>query len=333
MRPEDYTPLEGRLRGPLYSSRLYIGKNHLLKSTIRGIHENYRRFAWEDIQAFTMRKTDWGWAINAVCGFVLFFLIVSFMNWHSNLPRSLVLHGMFFTPFLFALLWNIRRGPTCHVRIQTAVSDEWLGSLHRARLARRVLGQLAPIIKASQTPSDAGSAEAWMGLPVQAAMDPGLPFQPSPKSPDRGRWHQAALLFMGVGLIGNLVEILLEQPSDARDGIFLALFLLSMVISVGVLVSQSRRTSSRPLRIFGWANFGYHILMLALLFAVMFFVAIEAARHPELAESLDLREYWFYIPILYGDTALEAVLIAFGAAAVLHNRSAPPAPITPPADH
>lgn len=150
MRPEDYIQLEGRLRGPLYSSRLYIGRNHLLKSTIAGIHENYRRFAWEDIQAFTLRKTDWGWAINAGLGAILFLLSMSFLKWHSNLLGSLLGHGIFFCLFLTALIVNVRRGPTCHVRVQTAVSDEWLGSLHRERLARRVLDQLKAIVNDRQ---------------------------------------------------------------------------------------------------------------------------------------------------------------------------------------
>lgn len=150
MRPEDYLPLEGRLRGPLYSSRLYIGKNHLLKSTISGIHENYRRFAWEDIQAFTMRKTDWGWAINTGLAVILLLLFLSFMRWHSNLSVSFLAHGMFFGLFLTALVVNVLRGPTCHVRVRTAVSDEWLGSLHRVRLARRVLDQLKAIVNDRQ---------------------------------------------------------------------------------------------------------------------------------------------------------------------------------------
>lgn len=153
MRSEDYIPLEGRMRGPLYSSRLYIGKNHLLKSTIAGIHENYRRFAWEDIQAFTLRKTDWGWAINAVLAAILFLLTLSFLKWHANLLGSLLGHGIFFGLFLIALIVNIRLGPTCHVRLQTAVSDEWIGSLHRERSARRVLDRLKAIVNERQMPA------------------------------------------------------------------------------------------------------------------------------------------------------------------------------------
>lgn len=150
MKPEDYLPLEGRLRGPLYSSRLYIGRNHLLKSTISGIHENYRRFAWEDIQAFTMRKTDWGWAINTGLAAILLLLFLSFMRWHSNLLASFLAHGIFFGLFLIALVVNVLRGPTCQVRVRTAVSDEWLGSLHRERLARRVLDQIKAIVNDRQ---------------------------------------------------------------------------------------------------------------------------------------------------------------------------------------
>lgn len=153
MNPADYIPLEGRLRGPLYSSRLYMGEDHLLKSTIAGTHETYRRFAWEGIQAFVMQNTAWYGILNAIGGLGLFILGMTYLTRDEYSASTHISHGILIVLCVVGLMVNIRSGTTCRVWVRTAVSEEVLSSLYRVKVANRVIAQLRPIILARQAPA------------------------------------------------------------------------------------------------------------------------------------------------------------------------------------
>src|SRR4051812_38107398 len=94
--PKDYWALPGRVSGPLYSARLYQGPDHLLKTTVVGFHEHFRRFAWEDIQAFIVEETPWSGVTNLLLAIVFLMQLVSFLTFTDKTLGVLAIY----LPFL-----------------------------------------------------------------------------------------------------------------------------------------------------------------------------------------------------------------------------------------
>jgi hypothetical protein len=128
--------------------QLWQGEEHLLLVEWDGNREFYKRFHYRDIQAFMVRKTFDGMALNGVLGA----LCLLFAGLAIPVPEVgfriflLVLAGI----FGLLLLSNFISGPTCQCSIRTAVQVEELPSLCRLRRVRKVLERLRPLIAAAQ---------------------------------------------------------------------------------------------------------------------------------------------------------------------------------------
>jgi|KBSSwiStaDraftv2_1062776.scaffolds.fasta_scaffold874175_1 hypothetical protein len=134
--------------------RLYVGPDHLLQVIATGYSERYRRFFFGDIQVLSLHRTVQGtiwdvvWAALLVA-FGALALVNGVDGWPWGVAFGLV--ATFLARSLFA-------GPTCACYVQTAVQQQRLYSLGRMRRARKVFGQLRPMILAAQ-----GQPEAGMG--------------------------------------------------------------------------------------------------------------------------------------------------------------------------
>lgn len=168
--PNIYKRLPGRGTEVIYYVRLYQGPDHLLQVLSTGFNETYKRFAYRDIQAITLRKTNMGKVWNGIWGvlIVLFAVPASFVNG----PAAVGL-GIVSAIFLILLGANLAMGPTVVAYLRTAVQVEKLPSLRRLRSARSTLSILNPLIASAQ-----GQFQAE-GLPASTAGNPPAP-DPNP---------------------------------------------------------------------------------------------------------------------------------------------------------
>lgn len=175
--PNIYKRLPGRGTEVIYYVRLYQGPDHLLQVLSTGFNETYKRFAYRDIQAITLRKTNMGKVWNGIWGalFALFALPVSFVN-----GPALAGFGIVSAIFLILLGANLAMGPTVVAYLRTAVQVEKLPSIRRLRAARSTLGILNPLIASAQAEfqaerslaSTTGNPPAPNPTPAQTAPGP-----------------------------------------------------------------------------------------------------------------------------------------------------------------
>jgi hypothetical protein len=168
-----YTKLPGRgLRRTAFGvtatrCRLWLGTDHLLAVDFTVATEEYRRFYFRDIEAFVIRQTKSRAISNWVLGVLLAltagpFLIV----WYSDRTTGLLVASI-----SIAIFWSIfiaintLRGATCQTHIRTAAQTEFLPTLGRLPVARKVLVRLQPLIVAAQGQAtlEELAAAPWMG--------------------------------------------------------------------------------------------------------------------------------------------------------------------------
>ena len=119
-------------------SKLYLGKDHLLRVNSNGWTENYRRFYFSDIQSVvvSLTKGQWVWVIVHLIFCALFIL---WLLWVENTPGRVIL-GCIALFFGVKVLTNVLAGRTCITKIQTRVGTERLPSPaagpRRGRLSR-----------------------------------------------------------------------------------------------------------------------------------------------------------------------------------------------------
>ena len=324
MDRESYRPLPGRVAGPLYSARMYQGPEHLLKSTVQGFHEHFRRFAWEDIQSLIVEETPWNGVVNVLLILVLLMLVVSYLTFTDKDWRVAVLYLPFLALISGLMLINLRRGATCKVYLQTAVTRERLWSLNRIKVAIEFVEAVAPLIRERQADAK-GRAGREAANPASSAAqaDPGLPPQSHEARPasvsgpidrEKGRWHLAGTIMVGWFLLANLIDSRLSHTSEVLGFINLAAFAASCMVCLVALVSQSRHRTPRAVRILGFLLLAYHVLltMIALGDTAASFAAL--VRDPaSVKTNVDPRTSPTYFTVLYGKMVLEAGLLIYGS--------------------
>jgi len=134
---------------------LWLGHDHLLFIDSNGYTENYKRFYFRDIQAFTLgiskRRLVWNLVLGILTAICLMVWLADIFSISPTKSVGGIITGVLLT-LLFAvpLLFNNLLGPTCSCQIKTAVQSEELPSLNRLRRARRVLARLRPFIIEAQ---------------------------------------------------------------------------------------------------------------------------------------------------------------------------------------
>jgi hypothetical protein len=129
--------------------RLYQGPDHLLQVQSTGFTEKYKRFYFRDIQAFVLRRTNWGKVFNGLWGgLALIFGLSAVATAGTGFD---ILFGIVSGFFVLNLFINVTMGPTCVCHVRTAVQTEKLGSMGRLRRARILLDRLRPVILEAQS--------------------------------------------------------------------------------------------------------------------------------------------------------------------------------------
>ena len=166
--PIGYAKLRGNGSHLISRIKLYQGPDHLLLITLTGFTERYRRFFFQDIQAFTVQRTLTGLIWNLLCGWLSAMCLVPALLADPPLAAVLYFLGGL---FLLGLGANVWAGPTCAFYIQTAVQQQRVHSIGRLRLARRTMTRLRPLIVAVQpiaTPGDGAPPSSPEAPPTPA---------------------------------------------------------------------------------------------------------------------------------------------------------------------
>ncbi len=134
---------------PGLRTKLYLGTDHLLLIEQLILIERYKRFYFRDVQVITATQSVRWIVFGALWGF-LALLAALFFFVHN--PAA-VLVGTFFTAlFGFAFLHNMVLGPTCIVRLRTAVQTHRVAPLERIRDFRKGMEIIEPLIRNAQLP-------------------------------------------------------------------------------------------------------------------------------------------------------------------------------------
>ncbi len=148
---------QGLLAVTATRNTLWQGDDHLLSADLTGFTETYKRFYFRDIQAFIVRKTRRGMVWSVVFAVLAALSSQLFLaRTRPTMVTAAVLTGL----FLWCLLVNWLRGPTCICHLQTAVQTEELPALRRLRAARSFIAAIRRKILAAQGAMPAAAHEA-----------------------------------------------------------------------------------------------------------------------------------------------------------------------------
>jgi hypothetical protein len=132
---------------PGLRTKLYLGTDHLLLIEQLILVERYKRFYFRDIQVIAATQSSRWIAFGTIWGFLA--LLAAFFFFAHNLGA--VIAGTFFTAlFGFAFVHNMMLGPTCIVRLRTAVQTHRISSLERMHEFRKGMDTIEPLIRAAQ---------------------------------------------------------------------------------------------------------------------------------------------------------------------------------------
>ncbi|MGQ9591846.1 MAG: hypothetical protein ACUVYA_16320 [Planctomycetota bacterium] len=165
-RGPEYSRLPGRGRGsrffpePFRTTRLWLGKDHLLLVETTGYSERYKRFYYRDIRAINVARTNRGERWTAVYAFLFIgFLVLALAATNATARRGRREPEHVFAAIAFAIpsalflagaVANLILGPTAVCRLRTAVQTAELGPLNRVRRADKALRRIRPLIAAAQ---------------------------------------------------------------------------------------------------------------------------------------------------------------------------------------
>ncbi len=161
-KEKTYRKLPGKRSSIFGTHTLWEGPDHLLSVTATMGSESYKRFYYQDIQAFVSRKTVKGKVTNAILAVVcpLLFLLGNKIGLVDG-GGLFVAIGLVCVGFLAA---NLILGPTCEVHLCTAVQREKLRSLDRLGKVRKCLNRLKPTIEAAQGSISRDDIQAHVAL-------------------------------------------------------------------------------------------------------------------------------------------------------------------------
>lgn len=146
------------------ASRLWLGEDHLLQVESKGYSESYKRFYLIDIQSFQVHKTRRvvrRFMIMIIMLVISVLVVVAGALEAGSESMYITTIGVICTVvFLFMIVWELYKGPTCTTHIQTAVQIEQLPSLGRQKIAQQVLAMLQPEIDHVQNRSGASATRS-----------------------------------------------------------------------------------------------------------------------------------------------------------------------------
>lgn len=266
--PPRYVRIPGRgyARGTLFLrlARLYAGDDHLLLVENSGFSEDYRRFAYRDVQALVVVRSNrfWGWLL-ALSLPTLAFGLPSAFSWEGfGAAAGWVATLLFAIP----LLVHVLRGPTCRATLFTAVQRVELGSLGRVRAVARAFPEIRRRVEAAQGAAapdldaavlfserlGATAAPEYAPGSARAAVTPGARGAETPaadRTPPASRFH--VLLFAWLLVEGVTCALVSEIAGRVPTALAATLVLASCAFVVAAF-SEQRKATPGPLRAATW---------------------------------------------------------------------------------
>lgn len=163
--------------GVVGQSSVWLGSDHLLSATSVGYTEQYRRYYLRDIAALVVQRNRRWMVMSLVFGAIVVFVgllgaVLAMDNDSATQAVGIFFLVVFVLPALVALVVNLVRGPTCQVRVQTAVQSAPLQAVGRVRAAEKLLARLEPLIRAAQSEPQPTPSAAAAETPAPAPLDP-----------------------------------------------------------------------------------------------------------------------------------------------------------------
>ena len=332
-------------------STIWLADDHLLlRESIYGLSETYKRFYFRDVQAIVIRRSPrWIAWISVWTILCLFFFGCSVTsNW--RVKAWPVLSVICFVLTMIQLV----RGPTCVTHLVTAVQRELLGSLNTLRKARRALKTLVPLIEAKQGKLDLealADSNSLPGRPTSA----GRPAVPSTVIDERpaaaahppvvpsqlSRLSLPHLLLFSATLTGGAAALWESfRPSPASMISAAVLLAAIIILSVVALVAQGRRRINTAISSLTWTiMIGY---IAAWLIIYTFYSSmnalqrnvrdVRAKRPPQLFSDLSARELrrmrgFDNVLLFYGGCSIALGLAGLGTLLLRRERVPQPPPL------
>jgi hypothetical protein len=132
---------------PGLRTKLYLGTDHLLLIEQLILVERYKRFYFRDIQVITATQSSRWLVFGGLWGFLALLAALSFIV-HN--PVAIAAGTLFTGLFGFAFVHNMIQGPTCIVRLRTAVQTHRMAPLERIRDFRKGMEIIEPLIRTAQ---------------------------------------------------------------------------------------------------------------------------------------------------------------------------------------
>jgi hypothetical protein len=245
-----YRRLTGRYRTLLGYSQLWMASDHLLLVKSSRVAEEYRRFAFSDIQAVVITELA-GTEITQFVGILAALLWTALAaTVSSTFSRSFfLLTGLW---LMVLAVMNLARGRRCRCHLYTAVSRELLTPVRRLRTAQDFLARIRPEIEAAQgSVSGDVTADAAVVMETAAAAQSstGIPPAGSPPEVPRPPLGYVMEILFGVFLLDAiLIPVAQRFPllGPETSGVLLTTFFTEIVLGIFVLV---RRAGHDPRRV------------------------------------------------------------------------------------
>jgi len=259
--------------------RLYLGEDHILAVDSHGFSEDYKRFYFNDIQAFILRRTrrwEIGMALLACACACAAGLSLASVRSHGLANFLWALSALCF----ILLLIHGLRGPTCVCHVATAVQEDLLPSLNRLRVAAEVIPLLESAIEYAQGRVIAEEVEA---TPVEVSRSRSSPFKATPSREGiaqgagyRGSAHLVAFsLLVAMAVLTTADLAMRHLPSLMALCTFLGVaYSVFLVIS---LVKQRGGAVSGKMRAVTWACLAFICVSFVLGYAIMVYAAVRGA--------------------------------------------------------
>ena len=254
---KEYRKLPGSKKGFLIGKyTLWQGSDHLLQIFSRVGVEEYKRFYFSDIQAVITRKTAVGTILNMVMGCLVLIFVLPVISFEGewSLFYAIVAAVMF-----ILLLAGLYKGPTCETKLMTAVQTEKLQTLHRLKIASKVMDSLRVQIHRTQGGVAPDALNKIAPRPLKAR-DPHHQAPPggsktTVRRNEKGRAHMGlfvVLLIDGVLVcLGFLFPHVMLTIISSIAGLCLGIFVIV------ALVKQHDSNIGRSLKAITWACLGF----------------------------------------------------------------------------
>ncbi len=258
----------------LYSSKLWMGSDHLLLvHSVAGV-EKYNRFYYRDIQSIITSKTITGKIWNVIIGVLLgIFLLLATTTQSGWSGFNTVMAAGFFL-WLTIHLW---RGPTCNTFLQTAIHTKKLSSLNRTKNTKKSMDRLKIVIEKTQGKL---SPEVFKENVLKQPMDSGLRgttavYTPAKREPrhETGKIHALLFALLIIDAFFIIPTFFLTHVSFT---IFSTIISLAVIITVIIaLVKQAGSTIPGAIQKMTWTSMVFICISLILGYGFSLTMAFE----------------------------------------------------------